>query len=128
MTSYSDFRPSKNVLDEKEKSGEAVTEDDRLYIPTAMGHYIDGKLSLTASITRYTRLEIKGRQILLRDDALKAFRERNQLYDYGVLIKVADKIGTEVNLDSVKHESIKVLYDDASKEWKDPFVNGPNKR
>jgi len=128
MLSHSDILPSKNHIVEKEQCGTALAEGETLYVPLAFGYYRDRKPSLTASITKYTRLEIKGRWVLLREDALKAYRERNELYDYGILIKVGGKIGTLVNLQDIKHESIKVLYDDASKEWKDPFVNGPNKR
>ncbi len=128
MVFHSDVGPSKRDIVQNEQRGYVYTDGENLYIPTASGFYLDGKPVLTAGISKYTRIEIKDRTVLLRDDALKAYREQNQLYDYGILIKVADKIGTLVNLKSVKHESIKVLYNDPSKEWKDPFVNGPNSR
>lgn len=35
----------------------------------------EGKSQLLASITRYTLTEINGRKVLMRDDALRAFRE-----------------------------------------------------
>ena len=75
-----------------------------------------------------TRAVIQGHTVLLRDDALKAYRENNQLYDYGILIRVSDKATLFTDLDHVKHESIKVLYQDRSKGWDDPFVHGPNPR
>lgn len=126
MTFYSDVGRSQNEIKETEKQGEVLIDGDKLYLPQAYGHIFNGKPTLRADITRYTRLEIKGRRVFLRDDALKAFRKQNKLYDYGILIKVADGIDSE--LDRAKHESIKVLYQDAAKEWKDPFVNGPNER
>ena len=127
MTFYSDVVLA-NAIKETEKHGDVLTDSDKLYVPTAYGHYLHGKPSLEASVTRYTRLEIKGRKVLLRDDALKAYREHNQLYDYGILIKVADTVDRFAKLDDAKHESIKVLYENPSKKWEDPFVNGPNKR
>jgi hypothetical protein len=127
MTFYSDV-VSEDDITEKEKSGTLLTDGDKLYVPVAHGYYVDKRPHLLAFVDRYTRVQINGRTVLLRDDALKAFRERNQLYDYGVLIKAADNVDPVEGLDKVKHESIKVLYADQSKDWKDPFIDGPNSR
>ena len=127
MTIYSDVVLT-DAIEEAEKRGDLIADGDKLYVPSAWGWYRDGKPDLKASLTRYTRLEINGREVLLRDDALKAFRQENKLYDYGILIKVADKVERFAKLEEVKHESIKVLYGDRSQNWKDPFTNGPNKR
>ena len=127
MTFYSDVADRDEII-ESEKHGDVIVDGDKLFVPTASGSFKDGKPSLHAEITRYTRLQIKGHTVLLRDDALKAYREQNQLYNYGILIKVAESITYTEKLSVAKHESIKVLYENASKEWKDPFVNGPNKR
>jgi hypothetical protein len=59
---------------------------------------------------------------------LKAYEEHNRLYDYGILIKVANLAKPLQDLSMVKHESIKLLFHDRSKLWKDPFVSGPNSR
>ncbi|MDZ4819218.1 MAG: hypothetical protein SGJ20_09625 [Planctomycetota bacterium] len=115
-----------------EEHGTVLTDGDKLYVPSAHGYYYEGKPKVTAGITRYTRMEINGRKVLLRDDALKAFKENDKLYDYGVLIKVADDIGLSLiqDLTKEKHESIEILYKDIAKfkGWKDPFTNGPNSR
>jgi len=127
MTFYSDVR-SNDDIDEAVKSGDVLVDGDKLYLPRAAGHYRDGKAVLSADIERYSRREIGGRTVLLRDDALKAFTQENKLYDYGILIKVADSLQRFASLDDVRHDSIKVLYDDPAKGWNDPFVNGPNER
>lgn len=99
-----------------EKHGWPLVEGDRLYLP------------VSSQITRYRRVNVKGHTVLMEDEALRAFREQNRLYDYGILIKVLDKGDPFLNLTSVKHESIKVLYQNATAPWQDPFVHGPNAR
>jgi hypothetical protein len=67
---------------------------------------------------------INGVRVLLREDALIAWRTRKRLYDYGILIHA----GTDIDGESTEHPSIQILYDDEMKErikdWKDPFVHG----
>jgi hypothetical protein len=127
MISYSDVRVVDEIREDR-KFGELLMDGDMLYVPEASGYMRDGKPSLHASLTRYTRMIIRGRTVLLRDDALKVYREQNRLYDYGILIKVSDQADLLTDLDHVKHESIKVLYADPAKPWRDPFVTGPNQR
>jgi hypothetical protein len=127
MTVYSDV-VSSDSIEQPELDGKVLTDGDKLYISTASGFSNDGKPVLSGSLERYTGVKINGRTVLLRDDALKAYREHNRLYDYGVLIKVAESTERFAKLADIKHESIKVLYSDPKKEWKDPFVHGPNKR
>jgi hypothetical protein len=126
MTVYSDV-VSSNAIEQPELEGGALTDGDKLYIATASGFYHDGRPVISGRLERYTRVKINGRTVLLRDDALKAYREHNRLYDYGVLIKVAESIERFAKLADIKHESIKILYSDSKNEWKDPFVRGPNK-
>ncbi|HEV2296590.1 MAG TPA: hypothetical protein VGR35_22290 [Tepidisphaeraceae bacterium] len=99
-----------------------------VYLPEAYGYMHDGKPLLLASITRHTLIEVNGRKVLMRDDALRAFREHNKLYDYGILVKVKDEAGIMLDLRKVEHPSIKVLYADPAKPWNDPFVHGANSR
>lgn len=113
-------------IEQRENRGEILTDADKLYLPVASGYYTDGKPSLNATITRYTRLQINGYTVLMRDDALKIYREQNRLHAYGILIKVAGS--SKVRLDESKQESIKSLYEDPNKEWHDPFVHGTKKR
>lgn len=117
-----------DMIRESEKDGQPLVEGDELYLPEASGYVLDGKTSLWASITRYTRVNLQGRTVLMRDDALRAFRKNNRLYDYGILIKVLDRGDPFLNLAAVKHESIKVLYQNTTGPWQDPFVHGPNPR
>jgi hypothetical protein len=125
--SYSD-RISENSIAQDERHGSCLAEGDTLYVPEAYGYFSDGKPRLLASIERLTRVTINGHQVLMRDDALKSFREDNKLYDYGILIKVSNASGWDVRLENVPSPSIKALYADPSKPWKDPFVHGPNSR
>jgi hypothetical protein len=88
----------------------------------------EGRPRFLASITRYTRVEINGRKVLMRDDALRAFRKENKLYGYGILVEVKDRADFMLDLRKVEHPSVKVLYSDPSKPWNDPFVHGANAR
>lgn len=117
-----------NMIRESEEHGQPLVEGDELYLPEATGYVLDGKTSLSASITRYTRINVQGRTVLMRDDALREFRKHNRLYDYGILVKVLDKADLFLNLADVKHESIKVLSQNTTRPWQDPFVHGPNAR
>ena len=110
------------------RRGSCLTEGRVLYLPEAYGFMLDDKPVLLASITRYTLVEINGHQVLMRDDALQAFREHNKLYDYGILVKVKDEAGPLSDFSKVEHPSIKVLYADPARPWNDPFVHGPNDR
>lgn len=126
-TFYSDVQSDDSTSDD-EMRGSVRYEGDKLYVHRVSTYRSNGETRQLKSVDRYTRRIINGRVVLLRDDALKAYEEKNGLYDYGVLIKVANKVDRLTKLDDAKHESIKVLYSDPSKDWKDPFVNGPNKR
>jgi hypothetical protein len=66
---------------------------------------------------------INGVSVLLRGDALKAWRTTGRLYDYGILIKIDDAATTT---GKVKRPSIKQLYSDPAGGWRDPDVYGPN--
>jgi len=127
MTFYTDVHTT-GEIEESEKSGQLLAEGEELFLPQASGYTREGKVSLRAYIERYTRVRVNGRTVLMRDDALREFREHDRLYDYGILIKVSDTADLFTDLEKVKHESIKVLYRDPKKEWKDPFVNGGNER
>ena len=63
---------------------------------------------------------INNRLVLLRDDAADAWKS-GKLYDYGILIKVDGIKSADEKYD---HPSINVLRKEP-KEWKDPFVHGP---
>jgi hypothetical protein len=128
MTSQSDVVPS-DTIKQSEYNGVVATDENKMFLPTANGSYDKGRPLLFADITRYRRIRIKGYTVLMRDDAWKAFRERDALYDYGILIKAPeDSGGREIHLEDAKPISIKVLYKHPKKGWRDPFVNGPNQR
>lgn len=112
-------------IDQDQLSGTCLVEDDRLYIPRASGHMIKDKAHLSASVERYTLRSINGLIVLMREDARKVFDTRKELYDYGVLIKVADKADLSYDIHQAEHKSIKALYADPTKQWKDPYVHGP---
>ena len=124
---YSDVELPDSI-DQDITSGSCLIEENRIYIPEAYGFYRDGRPSLLASIKRYTKVEVNGHITLMRDDAYKAFKTENKLYDYGILIKVSMEADRLYDLDEVEHKSIKILYDDKTKPWKDPFVSGSNER
>ena len=118
MRFYSDAGDRDNDI----KHGNCLVEGATLYVPMTSG-------STYASVERYTMLTVNGYRVLMRDDAFKLFREQNKLYDYGILIKVAEATANvRPGLQDVEHKSIKSLYGDPSKSWKDPYVNGPNSR
>jgi hypothetical protein len=127
MTFYSDV-VIKGSIEQSELEGDVLIDGDKIYIATASGFYSHRKPVLSGRVERYTRVRIKGRTVLLRDDALEAYRRHDRLYDYGILIKVADRTDSSVDLKNVRHESIKVLYRNPKNEWNDPFVHGANKR
>lgn len=108
--------------------GTVLSEGGKLYVPEASGDYMEGKPFLFAHLTRYTRCRINAHIALLRDDALRAYERDDELYDYGILIRVADKADWQTDFDGVKHPSIRLLYGDKRRGWKDPFVHGPNQR
>ncbi len=109
-------------------SGSCLFEANRIYIPEAFGYYRDGKPHLLGSIERYTKVTVNGHVTLMRDDAYRAFKSQNTLYDYGILIKVSTDVDAALEIKKVEHKSIKILYNDQTKQWNDPFVHGPNKR
>jgi hypothetical protein len=127
MTFRSD-RGSTDEVREGEKFGTLLTEGQHLYLPVATAYRREDRVQTFADVTRYTRMTIRGRTVLLRDDALNAYQKQDRLYDYGILIKVDEGRDFVPSLDDVRHESIKALYRDPAKPWKDPFVGGPNPR
>ncbi|HLX61876.1 MAG TPA: hypothetical protein VKX17_11385 [Planctomycetota bacterium] len=132
LYSYSDVGMPRSPIDNNFKQGEVLTDGEKLYLPSGFGYALSPnrseKLSMHYLLTRYTRVHINGRTVLLRDDAMDAFRKNDELYDYGILIKIADDPESVEGVKEAKRESIKVLYREASKGWKDPFVFGPNER
>jgi hypothetical protein len=127
--SYSDVViTDKDRIEQPESQGDIMLDGDKLYLSSASGFYYRRKPVISGHIERYTRVRINGRSVLLRDDALEAYRRHDSLYDYGILIKVADRTDAFADVNKVKHESIKVLYKNPKKEWNDPFVHGANKR
>ena len=124
---HTDVR-SPDDIEQDVQTGRCLIDGSRIFIPEAFGYVRDGKPHLMALVERFTRASINGYVVLLRDDARDAYESENKLYDYGILIKVSDNPDQFLNLDDVKHESIKVLYSDKTKVWKDPFTNGPNER
>ena len=127
MRFYSDFS-SADSIQQREMSGSCIAEGDRLFVPRAYGYYHNGKPVMAASLTRYTRKIVNRHVVLMRDDALKAFVENDKLYDYGILIRTARELARRQALRDVPHPSMKLLYRDPTKPWKDPFVAGPNER
>jgi hypothetical protein len=127
MRSYSDVS-SADAIPQDERCGSCLIDGNVMYVPEADGFMLEGKPRLLASVTRYTLVEINRRKVLMRDDALQAYREQDKLYDYGILIKVDEQRKGEVDLRKVEHPSIKLLYSDPTKPWRDPFVNGANPR
>lgn len=125
--SYSDVSSADDIKQDEQR-GRCLIEQRVLYLPEARGYTHEGKPEFFASITRYTLVEIDGRKVLMRDDALRAFHEDNKLYDYGILVKVKDESDIMLDLSTVEHPSIKVLYSDPAKPWNDPFVHGANSR
>ncbi len=71
---------------------------------------------------------LNGTPVLWRDDALKIWKQEQKIYDYGVLIWTENKI-QEDNLSEFERTSVSELYSKEKKkqikEWKDPFVHGP---
>jgi hypothetical protein len=128
MRFYSDVSLGDDGIEQDEPSGDCLIEGATLYLPQAHGFMREGKPILLATLTRYTRVTINGHTVLLRDDALRAYRAKNELYDYGILVRVGGPPEWLADLRSVKHPSIKTLYADPSKPWDDPFVHGPNLR
>jgi len=124
---YSDVRSANNI-EQDELAGSYLTDADVLYLPQASGYMIDGKPRLLASMERYTRIQINGHAVLMRDDALRAFREENKFHDYGILIQVSDQANGLEDLKKVQHPSIKLLYINPIGGWADPLVHGPNNR
>lgn len=127
LRSHSDVR-SANAIEQDEEGGRCLIDGRALYLPHAYGYMHDGKPRLRTSVSRWTFVEINGHKVLMRDDALRAFREQNKLYDYGILVKVRDQPDVMLDLRKVEHPSIKMLYSDPNKPWEDPFVHGPNSR
>lgn len=126
-THYTDV-VSPDDIEQDIQAGSVLVEGNHVYIPEAYGYYRDGVPRLQASIARYTLVKINGHQTLMRDDAYNVYQQENRLYDYGILIKVSDDPPRLHALDEVEHKSIKVLYNDPSQEWHDPYVHGPNER
>lgn len=126
-TFYSDVS-SRNSIEQDMCRGSCLTEGNRIYIPEAYGFYRDGKPKLLSSVDRYTKVVVNGHVTLMRDDAYNSFLTESKLYDYGILIKVPANADPFLDFEKVEHKSIKILYDDKTKKWNDPFVSGANER
>jgi hypothetical protein len=127
MRFYSDV-VSGDAIEQDELWGTPLVEGDAIFIPQAHGTNRGGKPNLWATLDRYTMRQINGHTVLLRGDALRALERENALYDYGVLVKVAREADFLTDLKNAEHKSIKVLYANPEKPWRDPFVHGPNER
>jgi hypothetical protein len=127
MHSYSDVSSADDIKQDGQR-GTRLIDGRTLYLPLAYGYMHDGKPHLLASMTRFTLMELNGRKVLMRDDALRVFRGQNKLYDYGILVKENDQADIMLDLRKVEHPSIKVPYSDPAKPWNDPFVHGANSR
>jgi hypothetical protein len=127
LTSYS-CTVSEDTIPQDEHAGHCLTDGNVLYLPKADGYMYEGKPKLLAFITRFTRVEVNGHTVLMRDDALRAFRSENKLYDYGLLVKLKTPTSGRLDLHTVEHPSVKVLYTDPTKPWNDPFLYGANSR
>jgi hypothetical protein len=115
-----------NAVGQEESTGYALIEEERIYIPKASGYKDGNDIRLSATVERWHRLTINKHQVLMRDDAFKAYTDEKKLYDYGILVKVSDSMKWDTDLSKVQTVSIKLLYEDPKADWKDPFVNGPN--
>jgi hypothetical protein len=66
---------------------------------------------------------VNGHSVLWTLDSRRIWERQRKIYDYGVLIRVASR-GADA-----ESPSVRVLYDAAMlkkhKEWRDPFVHGP---
>jgi hypothetical protein len=109
---YSDLE-SADAIPQEELSGDILVEGDRLFLPMASGYHRANQKepALSASLYRYTRMTIRGRTALLRDDALRHYLEDKSLYQPGILIKIADDATKLSKLADARHESISVLGD-----------------
>lgn len=121
MRFHSDVRLADDIALE-ELHGRCLIDGDVLYVPQVFGYTTNGQPRVIAEVTRFTLLEINGHKTLMRDDALRAFRIENKLYDYGILIKVSGTMNRPPDLRNVQHPSIKLLHSDPNKPWSDPFV------
>src|SRR5689334_18474260 len=77
-------------IEQDEERGTCLIEGRTIFVPRAYGFMNDGKPVLLANIDRFTFMEVNGRKVLMRDAALRAFRDENKLYDYGILVKVSE--------------------------------------
>ena len=66
---------------------------------------------------------LNGHSILWTLSSRRIWQRQHKIYDYGVLIRVADR-GSDA-----ESPSVRVLYDAQTrkriKEWRDPYVHGP---
>ncbi len=71
---------------------------------------------------------VNGIPVLWRDDALKTWKQEQKIYDYGVLVWSENNV-PEDGLYELERTSVTELYSAEKKkqikEWKDPFVHGP---
>ena len=118
------------LIDPGDRDGACIIEGDQIYISEGWGLKRGDEVMVYGALERYTRVEINERVVLMRDGAYSAYKKEGKLYDYGVLIKVGDDPSNKggVSWKGAAHESIKVLYADPTKPWKDSFVHGPNER
>ncbi|QDU55156.1 hypothetical protein [Aeoliella mucimassa] len=116
------------LIEQDEITGECVANSDVIYFSEAYGFLANGHITLAARLDEYTKVTINDHVVLMREDALEAYKAENKLYDYGILVRIDDRDPTAKSLTSIKHPSIKILYENTDHAWKDPFVNGANPR
>ena len=85
MRSYSDV-VLQNQIPQDQFTGSCRLDGDAVYIPEASGKIENGKVSLSATLERYTLFTMNHQTVLMRDNALKAFQKDGSLYDYGILM------------------------------------------
>lgn len=123
---YTDYDGT-GEIPQDEYTGSCFIEKNVIYIPKAVMKKRGDKTKPSADITRFTMGEINGKTVLFNDVALELYRDKKELHDYGILVKVSDKpLAFGESFAEVKHTSIKALYLDPKKPWRDPFVFGPN--
>ena len=89
----SDGPPRPGAIEQEEEWGQCLIDGRMICIPRASGFWRAGKPQVFAHVQRYTWMRLGGRPVLMRDDALKIYREEGKLYDRGILIKVSDEAG-----------------------------------
>lgn len=86
-------------------------ENNVIYIPTAVVNKRGEESKLSTNITRFTMGEINGKTARFNDDALAIYRDKKQLHDYGILVKVSPTpLEFSESFSGIEQPSIKSLY------------------